>query len=61
MAKSVIDKLVAEDITSAYDEVESILSIVIAIPDRTELRNKLTEAKDALFAARVIADEAVGR
>ena len=50
-------KIVAQEITEAYDLVESICNR-ISVARNEELTAKMNEAKDTLFAARVLADEA---
>jgi len=47
--------IVNGEITEAYDQVESILNR-ISVNTRPELHEKLTTAKDALFAARVLTE-----
>ena len=56
----ILASVVASDITAAYDEVEEILNR-ISVRSFPELCVKLTDAKNALFEARVIADEASRR
>jgi hypothetical protein len=57
MIHVVIAKMVAGAVTEAYDQAEEAIHLSHSAQN-PELTAKLIEAKDALFAARVLADEA---
>lgn len=52
---NLLAKIVADDVTEAYDGMETLCNMTVLHP---ELHAKLVEAKDILFQARMLADEA---
>lgn len=59
MPMQLLAKIVANEVTMAYDEVDALCNR-ISVSQHPELLAKLIEAKDTLFQARMLADEAAG-